>query len=331
MNYSRHFEPLRPHRVLDYEERYEFTHGESSVCVYDIDNMDFITEIEVGPRPDCHATSMDNRYIYIACEDGLYCIDQHDLEVKVRIETGHVYGTNVMPDGNTMLLHDAYGGIFVLKDIQDIKQISVYKRLDLIGTNKFMDTLGGKGHFSGDGRFYFCNGWNASNIYRIDLYDDYSWEVFIRPDPRLKLSDDLVISRDKTKIYSSCYGGAGESHVTITDIGTRRVVKTISTGAGTCGLTMSNDERYVIASNDADDSISIIDTELDEVVNTISAKSGFEKLNIRGYIQGITVGKADDIFVYGCAGNGALVKFWDIYGKGKWMISYPGGKISSDD
>lgn len=323
----RHFDPLRPHRYFGIPEKYEFTHGVSSVCVYTLETMDFVGEIPVGPRPDCHSTSVNNRYLYIACEDGLWCIDQQSLEVVKRLETGHVYGTNVMPDGNTMLLHDAFGGMFILKDIEDMNKIHIHKRLDILGTHTSMDTLGGKGHFLGNGRYYLCNGWTSSRIYILDMIQNYSWEIFTDVDPILFQSDDLVISCDKTRLYSACYNTQG--YVAVTDVKTRSVIKTIPAGTGTCGLTMSNDERYVIASNDGDDSITVIDTNCDEAVMTLTAKKGFMALQQQSYIQGISIGQNDEIYVYGCAGNGALVKFTDICTGGRWMIGSAKGKYSS--
>ena len=95
---------------------------------------------------------------------------------------------------------------------------------------------------------------------------------------------------------------------------------------GTCGLTMTNDERYVIASNDQEDSISVIDTLTDEIVNTPCAREGFDALGITGYIQGISCGQDDSIYVYGCEGNGAIVRFFDVANSNKYVISYEGGK-----
>lgn len=329
MTSSYHYDPLRPNRAFGPEDRYEFTHGVDSVCVYDINTMDFLKEIRLGERPDCHGTSVNNRYLYMACGDGLYCIDQERLEVARLLDTGHVFGVNVMPDGDTMLLHDAYGGIQVLKGIQDMDRIHVHKRLDILGTNISMDTVGGKGHFIENDRFYLCNGWVSRRIYAIDMESDYAFDVFVDDPDRLHLPDDLVVTRDKTKAYSACYHD--ESYVAVTDIAERRVIGAIKTGAGTCGLTMTNGERYVIASNDRDDSISVIDTETDAVVATPCARAGFERLGITGYIQGISIGREDEVYVYGCSGNGALVRFRDITGDAKWDISYPGGRASSDD
>ena len=282
----RHLDPLRPHRSVGIPDRYEFAHGTNSVCVYDIRTMDFVKEIPVGVEPDCHSTSLDNRFLCMACADGLWCISQESLEVVKVVETGHVYATNVLPDGETMLLHDAFGGILVLKDIQDMARMRVHKRLDVLGTNTCRDTLGGKGHFIGDGRYYLCAAWEHARIFAVDLENDFAFEEFMS-DPLLAMGDDLVVSRDKTRAYVACY--QPESCVAVIDLSSRRVVKSIRTGRGTCGLTMTNDERYVIASNDQDDSISVIDTEIDEVVSTPCARPGFEQLGITGYIQGLSL------------------------------------------
>lgn len=323
-----HFDPLRPNRVLREPESYEFAHGTDSVCVYDIRTMDFVTEIPVGKGPDCHSTSLDGRWLYVACSNGLYCIDQQSLCVAEVIDTGHVFGTNVMPDGVTMLLHDAYGGIIVLRDIQSMDAIHIHKRVDVLQTNRDMDTLGGKGHFIGEGRYYLCCGWEHSSVFLIDLEDDCSVETFMEGDPRLFRADDLVVSRDKSRAYAARHAERIPSYVAVIDLASKSVTKTIPTGRGTCGLTMSNDERYVIASNDADDTISVIDTVSDEPAATISARSGCDALGITGYIQGISIGRQDEVYAYGCAGNGALVRFDDIAGAARWTVSYPGGKAS---
>jgi len=322
-----HYDPLRPNRVLGPADRYEFAHGSNSLCVYDIDTLDFVKDISVGEKPDCHGTSVDNRYIYIACADGLYCVDQNSLEVVKVVETGHVFAVNIMPDESTMLLHDVFGGIQVLKDIQDMNTIRVHKRLKILNGSGEIISVGGKGHFIENGRFYLVNGWDVPQIFAIDLESDYSFDVFLEDASMLYKPDDLVLSKDKSKAYSACY--RAESFVAVTDIAERRVLRNIPTGHGSCGLTMTNDERYVVASNDQDDSISVIDTASDEVVNTVSARAGFTKLGITGYIQGISVGRDDSIYVYGCSGNGALARFRNITGVAEWEISYPGGKISS--
>ena len=327
-----HYEPLRPNRMNDIKERYEFTHGESSVCVYDIDTLDFVKEIPVGSYPDCHATSIDNDYLYIACFEGIYCISQNTLKVDKVIDTGKVYATNVMPDGNTLLVHDLCGGVILINDINDMEKIHIHKRVQVIPNGKFRCEIGGKGNLLSDGRYYLCNGWLQSKMYLFDRQNDFSFELFHDEDPVLYASDDLVINKEKTKAYSACRrGNENLAHVAVIDIETRKIINTIQTGVGTCGLTMTSDERYVIASNDQDDSISVIDTVTDAVVNTPCAKAGFDKLGIRGYIQGISCGKDDSVYVYGCSGNGAIVRFFDVVNSNRYVISYPGGKYVSEE
>lgn len=327
-----HYEPLRPNRMNDIKERYEFAHGESSVCVYDINTLDFVKEIPVGSYPDCHATSLDNNYLYIACFEGIYCINQDTLRVDKIIDTGKVYATNVMPDGNTLLVHDLCGGVILINDITDMEKIHIHKRVQVIPNGKFRCEIGGKGNLLSDGRYYLCNGWLQSKMYLFDRQNDFSFELFHDEDSVLYASDDLVINKEKTKAYSACRrGNENRAHVAVIDIATRKIINTIQTGVGTCGLTMTSDERYVIASNDQDDSISVIDTATDTVVNTPCAKAGFDKLEIRGYIQGISCGKDDSVYVYGCSGNGAIVRFFDIVNSNKYVISYPGGKYVSEE
>ena len=327
---SIHYEPLRPNRSRDVKERYEFTHGETSVCVYDIETMEFIKEIPVGTNPDCHATSIDNKYLYIACFEGLYCISQDTLEVEKVLDTGKIYATNALPDGNTLLLHDVCGGVIIIKDITDMDKIHIHSRTQVIPDGKFRCEIGGKGNFINDNRHYLCAGWQQSKLYLFDVENDFSFEIFIDTDERLFRSDDLVITTDKKKAYTACHSEEKQSHVAVIDVEKREIIKLIPTGVGTCGLTMTNDERYVIASNDQDDSISVIDTLIDEVVNTPCAREGFEALGITGYIQGISCGKDNSIYVYGCSGNGALVRFFDVANSNKYIISNKGEKYISE-
>jgi len=325
-----HYEPLRPGRALGIKDKYEFTHGIDSVCVYDADTLDFVKEIPVGTKPDCHAASMDNSYLYIACHEGIYCISQDTLEVEKILDVGMCYATNILPDGETLLVHDLCGGVILIKDITDMNKIRAYKRVQVIPDGKYRCEIGGKGNFIENGRYYLCNGWQESQMYVFDAHNDFSFEIFIDTTPELYRSDDLVISRDKTKAYSGCHlGNHDRSHVVVTDIASRKIIKTIQTGVGTCGLTMTNDERYVIASNGQNDSISVIDTVTDEMVNTPCAREGFNALGIRGYIQGISCAHDDSIYVYGCAGNGAIVRFYDIANKNKYIISTKDGKYFS--
>lgn len=325
-----HFEPLRPNRSLnDLPEQYEFAHGKDSICVYDINTMEFIKEIPVGRHPDCHATTADNRYLYLATWDGTCVLDQNTLEICKIVETGPVYATNALADGNTMLIHDEHGGIYILKDVEDMDKVHIHKYIQPLSeeaANQSRVELGGKGHFLHGGRYYLCAGWVSGKTFLIDLENDYAFHLFMPHCDELERGDDLIISADKTKAFVACHRNDDQSYVNVIDL-TNRCVKTcIPTGRGTCGLTMTGDEQYVIASNDRDDSISVICVDQEKVVNTLSAKAGFRALGFTDdiRIQGITASRSDSIFVYECSGTGALVRFDDILGKGDYIISWKG-------
>jgi len=325
-----HFEPLRSNRFFGVPDRYEFTHGTCSVCVYDIKTLNFIEEIPVGTKPDCHATSPDNRYLYIACLEGLYCIDQQSLKVVKVLNTGRVYATNVLPDGKTLLVHDLAGGIVVIDDMMDMDKIHIRCRLPVIPNGEFRCEIGGKGNFLVGDRYYLCAGWHQKKLYQFDTRNNFSFVDFMEANPILDGSDDLVLNHDRTKAYTACHKGwEKRGYVAVIDIASHTITKTIPTGIGTCGLTMTNDERYVIASNDQEDSISVIDTEIDEIVNTPCAREGFDALGITGYIQGISCGVNDEIYVYGCKGNGAIVRFTDVVKSNRFEISWSSGKYKN--
>ena len=328
----RHFEPLRPNRSMtDDFEPYEFAHGVDSLCVYKKDTMDFVKELPVGHNPDCHATTISNRYLYLATLEGVFVLDQLSLTICKIVETGPVYATNCLDDGETMLIHDERRGIFVLKDIEDMGKVHIHKYLHLLPEEAEKSDrveLGGKGHFLSGGRYYLCAGWTSGKMFLLDTQRDYSFELFMPRCPELEHGDDLVITSDKKKAYVACHRGDDQAYVHVVDLDLRKVTRCIPTGRGTCGLTMTGDERYVVASNDRDDSISIIDTVSESVVNTISAKAGFHALGLTDSIriQGISADRDDSIFVYECSGAGAIVRFDDILGKGKYAISWKGKK-----
>jgi WD40 repeat protein len=238
------------------------------------------------------------------------------------LDTGHVYGTNMLPDGDTMLLHDAFGGILVIKNICDPEKAYIHKLIQVRPWNDRVETLGGKGDFLDHYRYYLCNGWTDSSMYLIDIKDDYSVARFMDSTPDLSFSDDLVINREQTLAYSSCYGSSG--YIAVTDIIQRKVVNKIPSGKGTCGLTLSSDKRYAVASNDGEASVTVYDT-ADMSKRKYSAQDAFDSLKINSCIQGISCGADDCVYVYDCGGNGALVRFYPFRQEPYCEVSYAGG------
>ena len=314
-------DPLRPHRAAGVPERWEFAIGADTICAYRLPSLDFERQIPVGRRPDCHATTQDNRWLYVACRSGLYVLSQESLEVVRVLSTGWVFGTNALPDGRRMLVHDAYGGMLVVEGVQDPERAVVARRLDVLGTNTVMDTLGGKGDFlDARRRHYLCAGWKRSRLYHVDL-DTLEVEVFLE-DPALELGDDLVVRADGNRAYVACYGGPAGGRLAVVDTRGRRVLGCIGTGDGSCGLTASPDGGTLYVSNDREDALSVIDTRSETLVGRLSARAGLEAAGIRGYLQGVSAGSRGEVYVYGCSGNGLLAVFRDD----TVTLCWPGGK-----
>jgi len=65
---------------------------------------------------------------------------------------------------------------------------------------------------------------------------------------------------------------ASEGSVSVVDLRSGKVEKEIAAGLHTCGMAMSPDRRYVAVVNSGSDTISVIDTGEDEVVETVSLR-----------------------------------------------------------
>jgi len=68
------------------------------------------------------------------------------------------------------------------------------------------------------------------------------------------------------------HGVASEGSVTVIDIKANKVAREILTGKHACALALSPDGRHLAAANAASDTLSVIDTRSDEVVETICAR-----------------------------------------------------------
>ena len=328
-----HFDPLRPNRFFGNPDPYEYAHGKGTLCVYDRKTLQFVKEIPVGRGPDCHALTCSGRFLYLATLEGTYVISTETLEVVRVIETGMVYAPNTLPDGKTVFIHDNFGGLYVLKDVESPEKVYIYKHLQLIGDGdpNREEMLGGKGQFLPDGK-YLCAGWRSGKMFTIDPAKDYAFETFMPFTDELERGDDLVLSTDRRKAYVACHRDYYPAHISVVDVENRKVLSTIPTGNGTCGLTMTANERYVIASNDKDASVSVIDTLTDRVVNTVCARAGFLKLRMpENRIQGISADLDDSIFVYECSGYGGIVRFSDLLSDRKWEVSCKGEIYTSED
>jgi YVTN family beta-propeller protein len=75
-----------------------------------------------------------------------------------------------------------------------------------------------------------------------------------------------------TIVRVDAHGVASEGSITVIDTQANSVVREILTGKHTCALALSPNRRYLVAANSDSDTLSVIDTHSDEVVETICTR-----------------------------------------------------------
>lgn len=320
-----HFDPIRAHRAVGVPDRYEFVPNRNAdyVNVFDLGAGACIRRIPVANRPDVTATTADGRYLYVA-GDYLTVIDLESLTVVRRLpvpQTSKVseisqvsvshYAANLFPDGRRMFLYTYEGSIVILQHADEPQRLAVEAVVRINAPAEPEAAVGGKGHFTADGRRYINANWHTDSVFEIDLEAGYRVTTLI--DGGFSRPDDMVMTADERKGYAASYGRAPElSAVHVFDPAERRIVRTLKVGRNPAGLTMSPDSRYAYVTNVADGSFSAIDTRTDEVLYTASAAEQYRAAGITGDyldIEGVTV-SADGSTLYAYAVNyGALVVF----------------------
>lgn len=310
-----HFDPIRAHRSYPVPDRYEFVPNRNAdyVNVFDLAQGACIRRIQVAGRPDVTATTIDGRYLFVAGEH-FAVIDLETFSVVRSLSGDGInahYALNLFPDGKRMFLFNYDGSIAVLHNVDDPQRLAVEKVLRINAPAEPDASVGGKGHFTADGRRYINANWHADAVFSIDLADDYRVTTLIPTG--FSRPDDLVMTAGERKGYTASYGREPElGAVQVFDVEEKRIVKTLKVGRCPAGMTMSPDSRYAYVTNVADGSFSAIDAQTDEVLYTASAEPQYRAAGIEGDyldIEGVTV-SADGRTLYAYAVNyGALVVF----------------------
>ena len=173
-----HFDPIRAHRSFGVPDRYEFVPNRTAdyLNVFDLATRRCVKRIQVGGRPDVTATTADARYLYVAGEV-LAIVDLATLAVIRTLSGGGIdahYAVNLFPDGRRMFLYNYDGSIVVLRDAHDPERVAVEKVL-VINPPALPDAaVGGKGHFTADGRRYINANWHTNSVFALELDRDYA-------------------------------------------------------------------------------------------------------------------------------------------------------------
>ena len=317
-----HYDPIRAHRWFGVPDRYEFAPNRNAdyVNVFDLAARRCVKRIQVANQPDVTATTADGRFLYVA-GDALCIVDLETLGVVRTLSGGPIsshYAVNLFPDGRYMWLYTYDGAMLVLRDADDPARVAVEQVIRVNAPAAPDSAVGGKGHFTSDGRRYINANWHTHIVFEIAL--DEGYEVRSLVAAGFDKPDDLVMPPGEHKGYAASYGSGRDARgaVHVFDPVLGRVVKEIRVGRHPAGLTMSPDGRTAYVTNVADGSVSAIDVETDDVLFTLDAAPAYRAAGITGDyldIEGVTT-SADGRTLYAYAVNyGALVIFDDLGGR----------------
>jgi YVTN family beta-propeller protein len=323
----KHYDPIRAHRYSGAPDQYEFVPNRNAdyVNVFDVTSGAVVKRIQVSRRPDVTATNADGRYLYVTGQV-LAVVDISTLEV-VRTLSGdgiaEHYAANVFPDGHRMFVFNYDGSLAVVEYADDPARLAVRKALRINPPAQPDAAVGGKGHFTMDGRHYINANWHTHSVFELDL-QTYAVKTVVSSG--LSKPDDLVMTADERKGYTASFGTleqAGNA-VDVFDVVEGGVLHSVQVGRHPAGLTMSPDKRFVYVTNVQDGSITAIDTERDEVTFTINAAKAYRAAGITGDwldIEGITT-SADGNTIYAYAVNyGDLVIVEDVGGANRVKLA----------
>lgn len=318
----RHFDPIRPHRSYGVPDRYEFVPNRTAdyVNVFDLGSRRCIKRLSVAPSPDVTATTIDGRLLYVAGKN-LAVIDLEELRV-VRTLPGegfqhNFYALNAFPEGQRMFLFCGDGQVVVLGNVEDPRRVRTEKVFRVNRWTPPDSSIGGKGHFTADGRRYVNANWHTHSVFSLDLTRDYALTTLV-PGGFSK-PDDLVMTLDERKGYTASHGDVAglPGAVQVFDPEAGCITRTIPVGRRPAGLTMSPDGRLVYVTNVQDGSVAAIDTASDTVVFSASAAAEYRAAGVADDhldIEGVSV-SADGRTLYAYAVNyGALVVVDDLGG-----------------
>jgi YVTN family beta-propeller protein len=203
-------------------------------------------------------------------EDTVVFIDMITGDIRGKVKTGpNPHEVAVTPDGKRAYVSNyGSGRSGVLRSwltILDIKSSTVIGDLDLKDPDT--GTYLGAPHgllITPDGKDLWVTAEESGVVARIRLPEENVAAVY--PTGQ-RISHQVVPLPDGTKAYVA---NIGSGSVSVVDVPTGQV-RTIACEAGTEGIDVTHDGRWVWATNRAANSISVIDTRKDEVVETLAA------------------------------------------------------------
>ena len=250
----------------DHDENAEDEHGHDGVVMngfvqfYEAANVKLVTTVEVGNHPAHVVYTSDGKNVLVTNNEGnnLMVINTSDYRVVQTIDTGKG------PHGFRISADDKYAyianmgedtiSVIDLVSMKESKRIRVGAAPVTTGVTKDGKTLA-----------VTLNAENAMAI--VDLSTDKVEKIDVGIGPA-----QVYVQADGQYAYVANQGTKENPSRTVTkiDLIDKKAVATIETGDGAHGLITSPDSKLLYVTNMFEDSLSVIDNEKNQVINTIS-------------------------------------------------------------
>lgn len=215
--------------------------------------------VAVGSHP-AHVVADRLGRAFVALSGGgeIAVVDLEKAEVIGRIATGdYPHGLRLSPDETELYVANVEDGSVSVIDTQALSEVA------RIPVGAAPVQVG----FTPSGAQVYVS---LRDENRVAVIDTSTREVTDRIDVGLN-PIQMFATPDGAYVYVANQGTDAEPNdtVSVIDTATGQVVKTLTTGGGAHGVSASADGALVFVTNIADDSVSIIDVERQEVVSTV--------------------------------------------------------------
>ncbi len=215
--------------------------------------------VAVGSHP-AHvvADRLGRAFVALSGGDEIAVVDLEKAEVIGRIATGdYPHGLRLSPDETELYVANVEDGSVSVIDTQALSEVA------RIPVGAAPVQVG----FTPSGAQVYVSLRDENRVAVIDTSTrEVTDRIDVGPNPI-----QMFATPDGAYVYVANQGTDAEPNdtVSVIDTATGQVVKTLTTGGGAHGVSASADGALVFVTNIADDSVSIIDVERQEVVSTV--------------------------------------------------------------
>ena len=231
-----------------------------------------VAKVPVGLHPAHVVQTPDGRFAYVTNggDNTVSVIDASAQRVVATIPVGKFpHGIRFSPDGSQAYVANLKGGTVSVIDTASQKEIAQ------IPAGKGPAQVG----FTPDARFAFVA---LSEENAVAVIDPATRKV-IRKIPVGAVPIQLFATPDSRTLLVANQGSRSKpgKTVSIVDLQTFKVTRTVETGAGAHGVAIDQEGRYAYITNTYADSVSVLDIKDGKVVTTVRVGKGPNGISVR--------------------------------------------------